>query len=1351
MKTTKTLLSLIGICFAMLTVSGGLCAQSLITYHHYLDYSTEWNEQTIFYGFQDYYYYEMYKLTQDTLINDTAYYKIKEKTNEVGNSSINYTTPYAGALRETEDGKIYYRPNDANTEYLLFDFGTAYQIGDTTNTGCVVAAIDTVYFGNEARRRYETHPPDAPEFSNYLVEGIGIVSENAQVPSGFLNSWGFGYCGQMFDVSSTLLCFRNSQSSYGNCIVSDYFDSILLPPLDTLHLSTNLNQSTNPTTVPLPTSTIISSHSTPQHGLFFWSNFNAHQFIYVPFLDYVGNDEFYFTICNTNDPTDCTNLQVNIIVGDQTANPDLSYTFINTSDTINVLLNDIHTETPLLYLQTPPTHGTIHYAQNEGIYDLSPCDYSGEPAPPIVPTMAGNNAIVYTPNPDFIGVDTFVYVLSRACLGGDTAQVIVHTSNIAPISPVPLYVNYNTPTQPINLGLPASTFINNTPTAPQLGTLTWVDANTFIYTPALDVLGGDEFTLQVCDQNNPNNCIAVTVYVLIANGNANPDISYTLTNTSDTIDVTANDTGAASLIYLQTPPAHGTVHYTHNENVYNVGPCLWSMLPPYGLNTLAGTADVDAIIYTPDPNFVGIDTFVYVSSPGCFGGDTAQVIVHVNLQTLDPIFLYAAFNTPTLPMLYALYPVTTTLFSPPTNGNVLINDNGSFIYTPNLNYSGTDQFYLQLCNPNNVDNCTNLQVNVLVGSQVANPDMSYTLTNTADTIQVLNNDVYTNQPLLYLQTPPAHGTIHYTQNEGEHAITFCYYFGEGNVPVFPVFGGMGAIVYTPNPNFAGVDTFVYVISEPGCVGLDTAQVIVYVQDQYITLADDWVATAPNQAVEINALSNDLVPNNWTLSLVNLPLYGTIEQTPNFTFIYTPSANNNDDVFTYQVCYGNWCDTAQVTVTVWNCEDCTPQVPQQMSTCQDGRWINIPLCPYINNATLTAPNNETVSLINNNYLYINQTGNYTIQYNSTICGAGSTTFNLLIDDDCVFPGDINYDNIANMDDLLDWGLIPMDATGAPRDTATLNWQAQACIDWANTQTNGSNYKHADCNGNGIKDITDPNAITLNYHQTHNGNQAGKTEDEDYTLSAIPIYNPMANNYVDFEIGVQANNNLPLPNIYGIRFDVKYQGDILMVDALFDNYCLGTPNVDMIGLQKYYATDSLLHIGMTRLNLQDVSPNIPLCKVGCLIGTPIIGQIYTTNPNAGSGKTEDYIPVDSISLCLNNVRLLDKNGYETPIGTKIVQIWYDVIPDAAISINNNTNVSVFPNPANQQLNIIYHSLSHPNATFVLYDMLGQQVLSQPITALNTTTLNTSTLPVGVYTYQLWANKNEILQKGKVVVCR
>ncbi len=1049
----------------MLTVSGGLCAQSLITYHHYLDYSTEWNEQTIFYGFQDYYYYEMYKLTQDTLINDTAYYKIKEKTNEVGNSSINYTTPYAGALRETEDGKIYYRPNDANTEYLLFDFGTAYQIGDTTNTGCVVAAIDTVYFGNEARRRYETHPPDAPEFSNYLVEGIGIVSENAQVPSGFLNSWGFGYCGQMFDVSSTLLCFRNSQGSYGNCIVSDYFDSILLPPLDTLHLSTNLNQSTNPTTVPLPASTIISSHSTPQHGLFFWSNFNAHQFIYVPFLDYVGNDEFYFVICDTNDPTDCINLQVNIIVGDQTANPDLSYTFINTTDTINVLLNDIHTETPLLYIQTPPTHGTIHYAQNEGIYDLSPCDYSGEPAPPIVPTMAGNNAIVYTPNPDFIGVDTFVYVLSRACLGGDTAQVIVHTSNIAPISPVPLYVNYNTPTQAINLGLPASTFINNTPTAPQLGTLTWVDANTFIYTPALDVLGGDEFTLQVCDQNNPNNCIAVTVYVLIANGNANPDISYTLTNTSDTIDVTANDTGAASLIYLQTPPAHGTVHYTHNENVYNVGPCLWSMLPPFGLNTLAGTADVDAIIYTPDPGFVGIDTFVYVSSPGCFGGDTAQVIVHVG----------------------------------------------------------------------------------------------------------------------------------------------------------------------------------------------------------------------------------------------------------------------------------------------SCEDCIPQIPQQMSTCQDGRWINIPLCPYINNATLTAPNDETVSLINNNYLYINQTGNYTIQYNSTICGAGSTTFNLLIDDDCVFPGDINYDNIANMDDLLDWGLIPMDATGAPRDTATLNWQAQACIDWANTQANGSNYKHADCNGNGIKDITDPNAITLNYHQTHNGNQAGKTEDEDYTLSAIPIYNPMANNYVDFEIGVQANNNLPLPNIYGIRFDVKYQGDILMVDALFDNYCLGTPNVDMIGLQKYYATDSLLHIGMTRLNLQDVSPQTPLCKVGCLIGTPIIGQIYTTNPNAGSGKTEDYIPVDSITLCLNNVRLLDKNGYETPIGTKIVWIWYDVIPDAAISINNNTNVSVFPNPANQQLNIIYHSLSHPNATFVLYDMLGQQVLSQPITALNTTTLNTSTLPVGVYTYQLWANKNEILQKGKVVVCR
>src|SRR6185295_12937804 len=86
------------------------------------------------------------------------------------------------------------------------------------------------------------------------------------------------------------------------------------------------------------------------------------------------------------------------------------------------------------------------------------------------------------------------------------------------------------------------------------------------------------------------------------------------------------------------------------------------------------------------------------------------------------------------------------------------------------------------------------------------------------------------------------------------------------------------------------------------------------------------------------------------------------------------------------------------------------------------------------------------------------------YTLTVTDADNCNVGVLITLGCdsVWPGDANYDGVANNLDLLPIG-VAYGSTGTVRPGASNNWVGQAANDWGISLASGTDYKHIDCNG------------------------------------------------------------------------------------------------------------------------------------------------------------------------------------------------------------------------------------------------------------------------------------------------
>lgn len=218
--------------------------------------------------------------------------------------------------------------------------------------------------------------------------------------------------------------------------------------------------------------------------------------------------------------------------------------------------------------------------------------------------------------------------------------------------------------------------------------------------------------------------------------------------------------------------------------------------PDHGTLTLLADG---GFTYTPENDFVGEDEFTYQADNGQ-KSNIARVTVTVTQPpptAVDDVFIaemekVLEVSSPGVlgnDLSFGSIPLEAFLVDPPVDGVLVLNSNGSFSYTPSVDYPAQDSFTYQASN-GLVSNIATVTINILDpdGPPVASND-SYELpvdeTLSVGAPGVLGNDV---NPLATPMTAklgvkPTHGTLTLNSN--------------------------GGFTYIPNAGYVGQDSFTY--------------------------------------------------------------------------------------------------------------------------------------------------------------------------------------------------------------------------------------------------------------------------------------------------------------------------------------------------------------------------------------------------------------------------------------------------------------------------------------------------------------------------------------------------------------
>ncbi|NDW45431.1 Ig-like domain-containing protein, partial [Ruegeria sp. PrR005] len=221
-------------------------------------------------------------------------------------------------------------------------------------------------------------------------------------------------------------------------------------------------------------------------------------------------------------------------------------------------------------------------------------------------------------------------------------------------------------------------------------------------------------------------------------------------------------------------------------------------LPEHGAVVLS----VDGFFtYTPEANFFGIDAFTYnvVSS----GGTVLSGTVTINVLAVNDVpdvvpdrFTIDEDGSVSGSVLINDSDIDgdelfVTIATTPENGSLDISPDGSFMYTPNPNFSGTDTFVYTVSDGNGgfASGVVNVTVTPVNDAPVAGDDSVTTAEDTAITFDPRGNDtdVDGNPLSLASVTQPAHGSVAITPD--------------------------GSLIYTPDAEFHGTDSFTYTVSD----------------------------------------------------------------------------------------------------------------------------------------------------------------------------------------------------------------------------------------------------------------------------------------------------------------------------------------------------------------------------------------------------------------------------------------------------------------------------------------------------------------------------------------------------------
>jgi VCBS repeat-containing protein len=242
------------------------------------------------------------------------------------------------------------------------------------------------------------------------------------------------------------------------------------------------------------------------------------------------------------------------------------------------------------------------------------------------------------------------------------------------------------------------------------------------------------------------------------------------------------------------------------------------------------------------------------------------------------------------------------LNSDTTDGVLVLNTDGSFTYTPSLDFDGTDIFTYRSTDGTQYSNVATvtITVNPLNDAPVAIDDSAATVQDIAVVIGVLLND---------------------TDADGD-ALTVSAKT-DGTFGTVVINGDNTTVTYTPIAGYTGTDTFTYTASD-GTADSNSATVTVTVNppvNEPPVAKNDYVATTVNVPVIIHLTDNDsdadgTIDPTSVVVMTQPARGGSVLNHNNGTVTFTPKKNyKGKDTFTYTVNDNGGATSNEATVRV----------------------------------------------------------------------------------------------------------------------------------------------------------------------------------------------------------------------------------------------------------------------------------------------------------------------------------------------------------------------------------------------------------------------------------------------------
>jgi hypothetical protein len=324
-----------------------------------------------------------------------------------------------------------------------------------------------------------------------------------------------------------------------------------------------------------------------------------------------------------------------------------------------------------------------------------------------------------------------------------------------------------------------------------------------------------------------------------------------------------------------------------------------------------------SLMYVPNTGYFGPDSFTYEATDGQLTSAPAIVTLIVRPDT-PPAAVTDSYTTAEDSPLSVVGPgvlandtnfnpnhgLTAALVTGPAHGQVTLNPDGSFVYTPSLHFHGTDTFTYK-------DN------DGIVSGNTGTVTLTVTFVDYPPVVFDASYSTLENTPL-QIAAPGMLATATDVENDPLSA----------HVVTGPTHGALtlnidGSFTYTPATDFHGTDSFTYKANDGHSDG-NTATVTLNVAfvNQPPVAVDDSYTTEENTLIQVvgpGVLANDTDVENDSLTahVVSGPSHGALTFNPDGSFAYTPATDfHGTDSFTYKANDGTSDgNTATVTLKV----------------------------------------------------------------------------------------------------------------------------------------------------------------------------------------------------------------------------------------------------------------------------------------------------------------------------------------------------------------------------------------------------------------------------------------------------